>query len=58
MIGRLFKRYGPGRTTPLQKNPGEKDAPAIARQYGTGFEAVIPDGAGGTKTLLIIPMAG
>ena len=56
IINRLFDRYGPGKTNPVRQRLGQKQAKAIAEHYHGTYEAVIPDGAGGTRTLTIILM--
>jgi len=57
MIKTLFEKYGPGKTKPITRKPKQSVVGAIAEQFPNGYDAVIPDGAGGTKTIKVTPMA-
>jgi hypothetical protein len=57
IISRLFQRFGPGKTKPIKQMHGEDVVDAIKRVYPSGYEADIPNGAGGTQTVIVIPMA-
>jgi hypothetical protein len=56
MITRLFARYGPGKAKPIKQKPSQKVVDAIAEQFASGFDVTIPDGAGGARTITIVPM--
>jgi hypothetical protein len=53
VVARLFARYGPGASA-LKQRPGQTMMAAIATQYPAGFDAVIPDGAGGNRTITVV----
>lgn len=57
MIVRLFQRYGPRLTSPLKPKHKQSVAAAIAERFPDGFDAAIPDGSGGIRTITIIPLA-
>jgi hypothetical protein len=52
----LFKKYGPGKTTRLRQELGQSMMKAIAEKFPAGFDADIPDGSGGLKTITILLM--
>jgi hypothetical protein len=56
MISRLFQRFGPGKARPIRQLPGEDVIDAITRTFPTGFDADIPNGTGGTRTVAVVPM--
>ncbi len=56
IIDPLFKKYGPGKTTPITQEPSQSMTQAIAKKFPGGFDVDIPDGVGGFKTITIIPM--
>lgn len=56
IIERLYKRYGRGKIRMPNQKHEQKAAQAIAELHPNGFEAVIPDGLGGTRTITIVPM--
>jgi hypothetical protein len=56
VIVRLFERFGPGRSAPIKQNHNEAVVDAIARLYPAGFDAELPDGAGGTRAITVVPM--
>jgi len=56
VIARLFQRFGPGKSTPIKQQHGEVVVDAIVRTYPAGFDAEIPNGAGGTRIIAVIPM--
>jgi len=57
VITRLFQRYGPRLVTPLKPKHMQSMAAAIAERFPDGFDAAIPDGVGGLRTITIIPLA-
>lgn len=56
VIARLFQRFGPGRFTSIKQLPDEAVPKAIARTYPAGFDADMPDGIGGSRSITVIPM--
>lgn len=57
MIDRLYHRYGPGLTTKLPKQKqGQSVSQVIAQEHPNGYDAVIPDGLGATRTITVVPM--
>jgi hypothetical protein len=56
VVTRIFSRYGPGTAAPVKQRPDQKLMNAIAEHYPDGFDANIPDGDGGTRTVSIVPM--
>lgn len=56
MIKRLFKRYCPDAAKLPKLKQRQSMAEAIAAKHPGGYEAVIPDGLGGTRTILVIAM--
>jgi hypothetical protein len=57
MIVRLFQRYGPHLASRLKPKHKQSVAAAIAERFPDGFDAAIPDGSGGVRTITIIPLA-
>jgi len=56
MFKRLFEHFGPGKSRPVKQKPGQSLAAAIQDLYPNGFDTTIPDGAGGSRTINVIPM--
>ena len=56
IVSRLFHRFGPGKATPIKQLHGEDVIDAITRLYPSGFDADMPDGTGGTRAIVVIPM--
>jgi hypothetical protein len=56
IIQRLYERYGPGKVRPIKQLKGERVVDAIARENPRGFDVDMPDGAGGVRTMTVVPM--
>lgn len=56
MINRLFKRFCRNATKLPTLKHGQSMPQAIAAAHPDGYEAVIPDGLGGTRTIIVIAM--
>ena len=57
VLTRLFQRYGPHLTPPLKQKYKQSVAAAIAERFPSGFDATIPDGNGGVRTITVVPLA-